>query len=327
MEKDGEETSPLLLPIAGIYNGDTICKEGNLMKTSRKIRNTNLAFAALECLAIIAAACGSGEAAVPTIDPPISTISATAPTEIASLPPLETVTAKPTVDPGLFSNYNEVYSPQDAAWVTINTSNDTVAAWNSKENKWDYRYEALAKDERINIFDANSFPDKFRDVAKNWLTATDEEWKMYQEFVEASRAEFFQKEGITDEVAAMTGINENLRSLWGVIDWTQHNVDQVIADKTMPVVTPSELRIILEDEPVFTSWAEKEKVNGQKKHFFMAFVVWEPETQIHLIAIVAKITVSFWEGKISRRLVGQFLGLMVATWRFSRVYFRTTQTP
>jgi hypothetical protein len=125
----------------------------------------------------------------------------------------------------------------------------------------------LATAESINIFDANTFPGQYKEIATNWLTATDAEWQQYQEFVEAARANFFEKEGIADEVAAIPGINEELRSLWGVIYWVQNNRDEVIANQIMPVVTPYELRTILEKEPMFLSWVGKEDVNGQKKNF------------------------------------------------------------
>lgn len=131
--------------------------------------------------------------------------------------------------------------------------------------------DEIAADESINIFDANTFPEKFRDIANNWLEASDEEWALYQEFVEASRAEFFEQEGIAAEVAGLKDINPNLQSLWGIIYWVQHNREQVIANQMMPVVTPSELRMILEDEPAFESWQEEKQVPEGRAIVFYGF--------------------------------------------------------
>lgn len=83
---------------------------------------------------------------------------------------------------------------------------------------------------------------------------------MYQEFVEAARADFFEEQGITSEVAAMTGINENLRSLWGMIYYIQTHREEAIANRLMPVVTPTELRTILEDEPSFQRRDDEKKI-------------------------------------------------------------------
>ena len=109
----------------------------------------------------------------------------------------------------------------------------------------------------INIFDANTFPERFRDIANNWLTAPDSDWALYQEFVEAARANFFEEQGITDEVAALTDINPNLKSLWGMIHWVQHHKEQVAGQQMTPVVTPNE-RLLLMKGTYFNFWSDKE---------------------------------------------------------------------
>lgn len=218
-----------------------------------------LKLAAPGLVALITAACGRGEVA-PTIPPDVPAAESPAPLDIVATATAEALPSKPTATPGLFSDYMEVYSPQDQAWVAVNQEQDVAASWNSKDSEWSYRFETIAQDERIDIFDANSFPDKFREIAKNWLTATDEEWQMYQEFVEAARADFFEEQGITSEVAAMTGINENLRSLWGMIYYIQTHREEAIANRLMPVVTPTELRTILEDEPSFQRRDDEKKI-------------------------------------------------------------------
>lgn len=124
--------------------------------------------------------------------------------------------------------------------------------------------EQLAQQEGINIFDAHTFPEKYLDIARNWLTATDEQWAEYQRFVEAARAKFFEEQGIIEEVAAMTGINENLRSLWGVGYWIQHNRDAAISGQKACLATPRELLTIFSSEPTFVSWQEEKKVTGGK---------------------------------------------------------------
>lgn len=51
-------------------------------------------------------------------------------------------------------------------------------------------------------------------------------------------------------MAALGGINADLRSVWGMIYWLQNNKDRVIAEKIMPVISPEEIRIMLIDERV-----------------------------------------------------------------------------
>ncbi len=111
--------------------------------------------------------------------------------------------------------------------------------------------EQVAQTEGISIFDANTFPEKYREIAKNYLTATDAQWAEYQRFVEAARGKFFDEQGITDEVAAIKDINPKLQSLWGMIYWVQNHKDQVIAEQITPVITPGEMRIMTEGENTF----------------------------------------------------------------------------
>jgi hypothetical protein len=126
--------------------------------------------------------------------------------------------------------------------------------------------EEVAADESISMFDANTFPERFSAIANNWLEATDADWQLYQEFVEAARANFFQREGITNEVAALTGINENLRSLWGIGYWIQHNRERAISEQLSCLATPQELLTILQQEPRFDIWGTGifENENGER---------------------------------------------------------------
>lgn len=189
-------------------------------------------------------------------------------------PPAPTHTPQPTATPappeaahGLYADYALSFDPASGAWAAQSPAGDAAARWNPEENAWEYDFDVIGGDERITVFDAATFPEKFRDIATNWLTASDADWALYQEFVEASRAHFFEREGITQEVSSMTGINENLRSLWGMIYWAQNNKERVIAEQLMPVVTPQELRMILEDEPLFQSWGEKQETDKGSRAF------------------------------------------------------------
>lgn len=171
----------------------------------------------------------------------------------------------PSQDAGLYADYSLALDPATNVWVVHNSAGELAASWNSQVMDWEYDFETIARDERISIFDANSFPDRFNNIARNWLTATDEEWLLYQEFVEASRAEFFEQEGITDAVAAMTGINEDLRSLWGIGYWIQRNREQAITEQLACLVTPQEFSSILEENS-FARWSTRiiENENGVK---------------------------------------------------------------
>jgi hypothetical protein len=116
--------------------------------------------------------------------------------------------------------------------------------------------DEIAADASIDIFNANSFPERFRDIANNWLEASDADWQLYQEFVEAARQAFFSREGVTkQELGSITGINENLRSLWEVGYWIQHNRERAISEQLTCLATPQELLTLLQQEPRFDDWS------------------------------------------------------------------------
>ncbi|MDA1330293.1 MAG: hypothetical protein O3B43_04405 [Chloroflexi bacterium] len=184
--------------------------------------------------------------------------------------------ATPTSFPDLFPDYQVVFNSQTKLWEVQNQLGNAVAEQTADSAsqdtaEWQINYEELAKDERINIFDANTFPEQYQQIANKWLeyakthtiAETEAQWQDYQVFVEAARNTFFAKEGISSEVAALSDINPNLKSLWGVIYWVQNNRDQAVSEQIMPVVTPSELKTIIEEEQGTEFWEDSGVYYGQ----------------------------------------------------------------
>lgn len=72
----------------------------------------------------------------------------------------------------------------------------------------------------VNIFDANTFPDKYKAMAANPFSGTAEQQADYQSFLEAQREAFFVKQGIKDVVdrmAASGKIDPRQKNLWGMV--------------------------------------------------------------------------------------------------------------
>jgi hypothetical protein len=63
---------------------------------------------------------------------------------------------------------------------------------------------------------------------------------------------------MTDEVAKMTEIRPELRSLWGMIDYAETHKDEVIKNQTFIPVTPTELEWMMTDPALeqFPTWGE-----------------------------------------------------------------------
>lgn len=211
-------------------------------------------FLKVSALAALMAACGRTVDNLESLDPGVSPTAEAKTTEAAA----------PIAIPEFYSDYLTVFNTQTNMWERQNPAGVPVAQ-QTAESEWQIDYAELAKDERINVFDANTFPKEYKDIANNWLeyakthtnSETDAQWEDYQKFVEATRQEFFEQKGIADEVADIKDINPNLKSLWGMIYWTQMNLEKVRIDKIITLVTPAELKLILENEEGSELWEER----------------------------------------------------------------------
>lgn len=102
---------------------------------------------------------------------------------------------------------------------------------------------------KIDIFNEDTWPEKYQAFWDGgWQNSKEADRQDFQQFIEKVRTAFFAKEGITDEVAKMTEIRPELRSLWGMIDWTETHKDEVIKNKTFIPVTPIELEWNMTDQ-------------------------------------------------------------------------------
>jgi hypothetical protein len=120
--------------------------------------------------------------------------------------------------------------------------------------------------EKIDIVDVSTWPEKYLSFWDGgWIFSKESVRQEFQTFMEKSRAAFFEKEGITDELAKLTEIRPELRSLWGMIYW-KNNKDKSVGSQTFIPVTPTELEWMMVD-PIFTTcdafWPEVHAWNGE----------------------------------------------------------------
>jgi hypothetical protein len=98
-----------------------------------------------------------------------------------------------------------------------------------------------------NPFSLETFPDRYKKVALDPVSSSDQEWQEYHAFILAVREEYFKRENITTGIEGIKNINEELRSLWGMIFWIQHHLDDEGTRKLDIVITPVEYRTMLEE--------------------------------------------------------------------------------
>lgn len=112
----------------------------------------------------------------------------------------------------------------------------------------------------INIFNESTWPEKYKSFWDGgWLNSKEADRQDFQQFIEKVRTAFFAKEGMTDEVAKMTEIRPELRSLWGMIYWAETHKDDVIKNQSFISVTPTELEWMMTDPTsIGFTWAGEE---------------------------------------------------------------------
>jgi hypothetical protein len=97
-----------------------------------------------------------------------------------------------------------------------------------------------AEIEKANIFNAETFPDMFKKIAKDPASSTDKEWQDYQVWTEALRESFFKQEGFTIDLKNIID-PENMTSLWKMLSWQENNKDKVVKENIIVLVTPEEI--------------------------------------------------------------------------------------
>lgn len=109
---------------------------------------------------------------------------------------------------------------------------------------------------KVNVFKEATWPEKYKKFAEGgWLNATEAERQEFQAFLEKSRAAFMAKEGI--DTSRYEKINENERSLWGMIEWYLKNPDRIKTENLKIIVTPTEYENSLLN-PIF-NWNSREE--------------------------------------------------------------------
>jgi hypothetical protein len=113
---------------------------------------------------------------------------------------------------------------------------------------------------KFDIFNESTWPEKYQKYwDDSWLNSKEADRQDFQQFIEKVRTAFFAKEGMTDEVAKMTKIRPELRSLWGMIDRAETHKDGVIKNQTFIPVTPTELEWMITDPTsIGFTWARKD---------------------------------------------------------------------
>jgi hypothetical protein len=106
---------------------------------------------------------------------------------------------------------------------------------------------------KFDVFDESTWPEKYKGFWDGgWLNSKEADRQDFQQFIKNVRTAFFAKDGMTDEVAKITEIRPELRSLWRMIDYVETHKDEVIKNQTFIPVTPTELEWIMTD-PSFSN--------------------------------------------------------------------------
>jgi protein-disulfide isomerase len=111
-----------------------------------------------------------------------------------------------------------------------------------------------AEIEKANVFDAETFPDRFKKVAEDPASYTDKEWQDYQVWTEALRERFFTQEGFTVDLKNIID-PDHMTSLWKMISWQEINKDKVVKEDIRILVTPKEIvDALVNPQQIVQSW-------------------------------------------------------------------------
>ena len=123
----------------------------------------------------------------------------------------------------------------------------------------------------VNIFDTSTFPDKYKSIAEDPTSSTEEQQNEYQDFLHRARQKFFADEGILGLVNQMETsgkVDPEVADIWGLM-YAQQNPDKLkdpsLVEGKRIVLGPAELRKAdaLDDNDRFSKWTDNVTIGGK----------------------------------------------------------------
>jgi hypothetical protein len=123
----------------------------------------------------------------------------------------------------------------------------------------------------VNIFDTSTFPDKYKSIAEDPTSSTEEQQNEYQDFLHRARQKFFADKGILGLVNQMETsgkIDPEVADIWGLM-YAQQNPDKLkdpsLVEGKRIILGPAELRKAdaLDDNDRFSKWTDNVTIGGK----------------------------------------------------------------